>query len=162
MGIVMCLYGGMRAHFTECVCVCMHVCLCECFHMHMCVWLGYRVCLHYTLFKLIWLALNRYWFPLFCSLWLSLSPSLPPPSVFWLCTSISKAAPLPSTLISSLLPGHLPLYQAEPILHSHYNGTLLWNILTLVWIRVNVSWPIKPAGFRTYCTNSRNIAPYKL
>lgn len=85
------------------------VCVCECFHMNMCVWLGYRVCLHYTLFRLIWLALNRYWFPLLCSLRLSHSLSLPPclPStpffLFWLCTSISKAGPFASSPLS----GHL-------------------------------------------------------
>lgn len=80
---------------TECAC------LCECLHMHICVWLGYRVCLHYTLFSLIWLALNRYWFPLFCSLRLShilsLFLSLPSPFLLlWLCASNAKADPMPN------------------------------------------------------------------
>lgn len=107
-------------HPLACVRVQTHVCLCECFHVHMCVWLVYRVCLHYTLFRLIWLTLNRYWFPLLCSFPLSFSPCLPlslaafllsPPSLSHGSVPASaKQDQLPFTLISFL---HLSLWQTE-------------------------------------------------
>lgn len=115
------------------VCVCMFVCVCMCMYVPtctcvcVCVWLGYRVCLHYTLFRLIWLALNRYWFPLFCSLRLSHSLSLPSLLPPILPPSTSGSEPASAKQIFCLPPlfhfCSLVISLSVPagqILHSHY------------------------------------------
>lgn len=125
-----------------------------------CVWLAYRECLHYTLFRLIWLTLNRYWFPLFCSLRLphSLSPSLLP----------SSCLPHPSFLCSGPVPAsakQIPFL--PPLFHfcslvispcNTQNSFCMANIRMFqhsVWMRVNVWWPVK--AIKTYCMRTRYV-----
>lgn len=110
------------ASASACTCTCTYVCV------RACVWLGYRVCLHYTLFRLIWLTLNRYWFPLLCSP--RLSPSFSP---FFLSPgsipALAKQILCFSVLISFLLLGHLSVFQTNLVLRmtlAHWEA-IFWH-----------------------------------
>ena len=129
-----------------CVCVCVSAFTCTC----VCDWVIECVCtIHCSgLSDSLWIGIDFLSSALFCSLWLShipsLSPSFPsmplPFSLIWLCISIGKADPLPSSLNSFLLSGHLSFSLCVTgILHRHYwhSGVNIWHT---AWMRVNVLW----------------------
>lgn len=158
MGFVMPLYEGKQAHSTKSVRVCTYmsvwVLLCVC----VCVWLGYRVCLHYTLFRLIWLTLNRYWFPLLCSPRLphslslslyhthSLSPYLPAflllfsPSLLSSSSgSVPAAGAAPATSLASIVSFHTCFPCEEIISHQSMTERVCIEQIKQGWLDSNLN-----------------------